>query len=95
MSFGCIPIVLSDGLVLPFDRSIDWPEISFNVPEKDVGRIPTILETLPHRRIDAMQTAVNRTYAQYLSGFEPIVRTLVSELEMIVRKGAPLASRDR
>jgi len=51
MSFGCIPIILSDGLVLPFDRTISWPEVSLHVPERDTLHIPAILSNIPPARV--------------------------------------------
>jgi len=85
MSFGCIPIVLADGLVLPFDRTIDWHDCAFHVPEKDVGQIPALLGAIPHERIRAMQTAVVAAYTAHLADLDRIARTLLGELSAVLQ----------
>jgi hypothetical protein len=86
MSFGCIPIVLADGLVLPFDRTIDWHDCAFHVPEKDAGQIPALLAAIPHDRIRAMQTAVIAAYTAHLADFDRIARTLIAELSAVLQR---------
>eukprot|EP00403_Amphidinium_massartii_P005942 CAMPEP_0178372004 /NCGR_PEP_ID=MMETSP0689_2-20121128/1121_1 /TAXON_ID=160604 /ORGANISM="Amphidinium massartii, Strain CS-259" /LENGTH=592 /DNA_ID=CAMNT_0019991897 /DNA_START=60 /DNA_END=1835 /DNA_ORIENTATION=+ len=35
--FGCIPVLLSDDLEVPFQEIIDWPSFSIKWPEEEVG----------------------------------------------------------
>ena len=40
---GCIPVILSDDVLLPFDDIIDWTTFSIKVPEESVEKLKDIL----------------------------------------------------
>lgn len=82
MSFGCIPIILSDGWVLPFDRTIDWYRCSIRVHADAIERIPHILQDFSKDEISARQEAVRQVYQDKLSSLTAIVKTLLGELEL-------------
>lgn len=81
MSFGCIPIILADGLVLPFDRLIDWPKISLHMPESRVEEIPKFLTRISRERIAKMQAGVQSTFRKHFSDLERVAISLVKEFE--------------
>lgn len=93
LSFGCIPVVLSDRLILPFDRSLDWDQLAVRVPESQIAEIPAILGHFSAGRIAAMQAAVRSAYARYFATIDAIVDTLLGELEPIVAGPGPGPSR--
>jgi hypothetical protein len=84
MSFGCIPVVLADGWVLPFDRTIHWAGMCLQVPEHMVHFLPDILAAIPPARVEAMQSAVVQTYRQHFADFPSIVGTLLAETSQIL-----------
>ncbi|KAG2627032.1 probable glucuronosyltransferase Os01g0926700 [Panicum virgatum] len=45
--FGCIPVVIADGIVLPFADAIPWADVGVFVAEEDVPRLDTILTSIP------------------------------------------------
>ncbi|CAN6327994.1 unnamed protein product [Urochloa humidicola] len=45
--FGCVPVVVADGIVLPFHDAIPWAEAAVFVAEEDVPRLDTILTSIP------------------------------------------------
>lgn len=82
MSFGCIPIILADGLVLPFDRIVPWEEFSLHMPESRISEIPGFLARMPAHRISAMQGSVYRVYRQYFAGIQQIAAGLIEEVRI-------------
>ena len=56
---GCIPIVVSDKLRLPFESQVDWPAFSLRYKERDVAddprRVLRDVQAMPTARIDAMR----------------------------------------
>jgi hypothetical protein len=81
LSFGCIPIVLSDGWVLPFDYSIDWPGVSLRLPEAQVALLPAVLGHFNADRINEMQIGVARIYRNHFAGTDAMVSSLLNEIE--------------
>ena len=43
LAASCIPVILSDGYVLPFSEALDWSEFSLSVPERDFEALPEML----------------------------------------------------
>jgi len=84
MSFGCIPIILSDGLVLPFDRSIPWYEFSLHLPQGRIGEIPKLLAQISPNRVAAMQRTTVKVYFEFFAEMNRIMETLLSEVVKIL-----------
>ena len=84
MSFGCIPIVVSDGWVLPFDKIVDWQNLALHIPESEIPNIPRILQRMSWRRTEEMQLAVNTVYTTHFANLDIIVETLVAEVESLL-----------
>ena len=85
MSFGCIPVVISDGLLLPFDRIIDWRKCSLTVPEARVADIPDLLAAMNSATVDALRASTERIYRVFLANFDKIAHSLIAELSIISR----------
>ncbi len=83
MSFGCIPVVLADGLVLPFDRLIDWGACALHVPEAEAGTVVERIRAIPPDQVAAMRHNVMQTYRTHLDGFDRICRALIAEISIL------------
>ena len=84
LSFGCIPVVLSDGWVLPFDHTIAWTDAAVIVPESCAGHTPALLATFPPGRIAGMMSCAGSEYSRRLSSLDAIVETLLGEVEVVL-----------
>lgn len=58
LSYGSIPVIISDGYVKPFPELIKWDEITLTIPEADLKDVPALLRSFPRRRIKAMQESI-------------------------------------
>ncbi|RYR42942.1 hypothetical protein HN873_026040 [Arachis hypogaea] len=52
---GCVPVIISDGIRLPFSSAVRWPDISVRVAERDVGKLGRILERVAATNLTAIQ----------------------------------------
>ena len=52
---GCIPVIIADGIRLPFPSAVKWPEISLTVLERDVGKLGRILEKVAATNLSTIQ----------------------------------------
>ena len=55
VALGCVPVIIADGIRLPFPSAVKWPEISLTVPEKDVGKLDMILERVVATNLSLIQ----------------------------------------
>jgi hypothetical protein len=83
MSFGCIPIILSEGWVLPFDRILRWEEISLRVPAYAVLHLPQILGALTSEDILSRQKKVLAAYDSRLANMDCVISGLMAEAEIL------------
>jgi hypothetical protein len=71
---GCIPVVVSDGIYLPFDGFLDWGKFGIKVMEKDVlaeGRvIPDFIERIPQEAIKEMRANLLSVREDFIYGRE-------------------------
>ncbi len=85
MSFGCIPVILSDGWVLPFDRVLQWDAFSLRFSADAISLIPDLLGSLSEDEISVRFREVQKVYAAHFKDWDCIVETLFSELEALRR----------
>lgn len=53
--FGCIPVIIADGIVLPFEEVIPWKKLAVFVKERDVGMLGHILASMPALEVKQKQ----------------------------------------
>jgi hypothetical protein len=81
LSFGCIPIILSDGWVLPFHRQIDWTAAALLIPEREVREVPERLRRFSHHRIAQLQAQVQSIHQRHFATLEAVVESMLRETE--------------
>ena len=73
MQAGCVPVIISDELVLP--QGPDWPTLSVVIAERDIAAIPELLEQL-EPKFAAMSLASREAWEEFFSpqsSFETLV----------------------
>ncbi|KAL1817056.1 hypothetical protein ACET3Z_019630 [Daucus carota] len=56
VALGCVPVIIADGIRLPFSSVVRWPKISLTVAEKDVGKLGEILEQVALTNLSVIQS---------------------------------------
>ncbi|CAE7770600.1 GUT1 [Symbiodinium sp. KB8] len=66
---GCIPVILSDAMVVPFQAFLPWPDFSMKLPMDDVARAVHLLRAMPSARMAQMQESLleNACWFDYYS----------------------------
>jgi hypothetical protein len=78
-----IPIIISDGYILPFGDSIDWSKYLIVLKEKSLKSIDSILREISPSTISSMQANIARD--QHLFTKENCHNLIVSELERLMQ----------
>ncbi|KAL4191001.1 hypothetical protein AMTRI_Chr07g27410 [Amborella trichopoda] len=75
VALGCVPVIIADGIRLPFPEAVRWSQISISVAEKDVGKLGKILERVAATNLTAIQknlwTESNRRTLLYTDPIQP------------------------
>lgn len=58
VALGCVPVVIADGIRLPFSSVVRWSEISLTVAERDVGKLGKILERVAATNLSVIQKSL-------------------------------------
>jgi hypothetical protein len=85
MARGAIPVILSDGWVLPFDRLVNWTSCSLSFHHEAVHRIPETLRAFTADEIVRLQTNLRDTYARFFANLDCIVAALFQEVAGILQ----------
>lgn len=70
--YECVPVIIADNFVLPFEDVLNWSAFSVVVAEKDIPRLKEILTEIPLRKYIAMQTNVQRLQRHFLWHAKPV-----------------------
>ncbi|XP_071711604.1 probable glucuronoxylan glucuronosyltransferase IRX7 [Rutidosis leptorrhynchoides] len=55
VALGCVPVIIADGIQLPFESTVPWSEISLTVREKDVGKLGAVLDDVAATNLSVIQ----------------------------------------
>lgn len=80
MATGCIPVIIADNIILPFEEVIDWTLIAITFREADLHSIMTVLRAVSKDRIKEMQEQGQFIFEKYFKDIPTIVNTLLDEL---------------
>ncbi|RWW37441.1 hypothetical protein BHE74_00057446 [Ensete ventricosum] len=64
--YECVPVIIADNFVLPFQEVLDWSAFSVVVAEKDIPRLKEILLGISGERYMAMQMNVKRLQKHFV-----------------------------
>ncbi|XP_010541310.1 PREDICTED: probable glucuronoxylan glucuronosyltransferase F8H isoform X2 [Tarenaya hassleriana] len=59
VALGCVPVVIADGIRLPFPEAVRWPEISLTVEEKDVAKLGKVLGHVAVSNLSVIERNLN------------------------------------
>lgn len=80
LAANCIPVVVADNLVMPFEEVIDWTLVLITIREADLHSIASVLKAISPTRIEEMQRQGRHLYEKYFKDIETIVETMLEEL---------------
>ncbi|KAG8387598.1 hypothetical protein BUALT_Bualt02G0037900 [Buddleja alternifolia] len=55
VALGCVPVIIADGIRLPFSSAVPWADISLTVAENDVDHLGKILEHVAATNLTSIQ----------------------------------------
>lgn len=80
LAANCIPVVMSDNLILPFSEILDWTLASIQIKELDLRSISNVLKNVSSSKIKELQDQGKHFYKKYFKNIETITLTLLDEL---------------
>ncbi|KAG6440777.1 exostosin-2 [Manduca sexta] len=86
----CIPIVISDSVVMPFNSHVDWHRIAMVIPEDNIRNLLKIVHSVSKERRGELYWQLRWVYEKYFASIEKITLTT---LEIINEKVFPLVAR--
>ncbi|XP_053209771.1 exostosin-1-like [Panonychus citri] len=78
LAFGCIPVLLSNNWVKPFEDVIDWSEAVVEGDERSLLQLPEIMRSYDWKKIEKMASRSKSLYDTYFSSVEKIVFTTIA-----------------
>lgn len=86
----CIPIIIADTIVMPFNSHVDWNKIGLFLPEENIKNLLKIVHSVSKERRGELYWQLRWIYDRHFSSIEKITLTT---LEILNEKVFPLAAR--
>jgi len=84
MNAGCVPVIISDGYVLPFSECLNYESFSVRIAEAEVEMLPELLETKLDVA-DLLQRKAHAVFLEYFSSTKQIINHAIGLIQQIVR----------
>ncbi|KAJ8921634.1 hypothetical protein NQ315_010543, partial [Exocentrus adspersus] len=81
MAANCIPVIVIDGHVMPFNNVIDWKRFSVFIMEDHLNTLMDVLHNISDKRIRQMQNVLLFIYKSYFSSMEQIALTTLDIIQ--------------
>lgn len=79
---GCVPVIVMDGIQMPFENVLDYGAFAVRIAEADVPRLPKLLRALPADRVAKLQAGLERVRSRF--GYASLAR---NELRLSLAAG--------
>ncbi|KAF7287989.1 hypothetical protein GWI33_000049 [Rhynchophorus ferrugineus] len=81
MAANCIPVIVMDGRVMPFEHVIDWNRVAIFIMESHVSSLMDVLKDISDKRINQMRESLKFLYEKYFSSLDKIVLTTLDVIQ--------------
>lgn len=81
MAAGCVPVIIMDGVVMPFSNVIDWKRAAIFIMEDYTNTLITILEGISKQKYKQLQKQAKWLYDKYFSSLKSIVATTLDIIQ--------------
>lgn len=75
LMMGCIPVVVSDNYLLPFEEKLDWERTSVRIWSHSLPDLIGILENIPEERVSELREQSVFIWSQYFRSMKVIALT--------------------
>lgn len=86
----CIPIIIADSIVMPFNSHVDWNRLAIFITENNIHNLLEVVQSVSYERRGELYWQLRWAYDRYFSSIEKITLTT---LEILNEKVFPLSSR--
>ncbi|KAG0618214.1 hypothetical protein M758_4G047000 [Ceratodon purpureus] len=62
---GCIPVIIQDGIHLPFENVLDYESFTVRIAEDDIPNLTTILRAINETDVDSMLAAIRGMWQRF------------------------------
>ena len=62
---GCVPVIVMDGIEMPFENVLHYPSFSVRIKEADVPRLPEILRSIPKQKVEQLQAGLSLVRSRF------------------------------
>ncbi|CAM6123952.1 unnamed protein product [Calypogeia fissa] len=62
---GCIPVIIQDGIDLPFENVLDYSKFAVRIAEEQLPLMVHILRSIPEEKVDEMQSVVQTIWQRF------------------------------
>jgi hypothetical protein len=62
---GCVPVIIMDGIEMPFENVLEYSAFSMRIAEVDVPQLVSILRAVPKARIEQLQAGLARVRSRF------------------------------
>lgn len=75
LATGCIPVIISDSIIMPFQEIIDWKRSAVFIREKDILSVVKKLKNISIMKIEKLQKQSLWIWNRYFKSIESIIET--------------------